>query len=134
VTDKLNPNLHTFPISVDGSKTGEKWVGNFTAKVLLSQADELAIDRRRRELLGPGAQDASPVAVQRATIFAELFVRLTAAPEWWKATNGGLDLIDDEPVAAVYNATQLAEQERLKAIQEKAAKAQEALRAPATEG
>lgn len=135
MTDKKDANAHTFSISVEGAKTGEKWVGSFTSKVLLSQADELAIDRRRRELLGPNAQDAAPVAAQRAAIFAELWVRILSAPEWWKAMAGGLDLVDDEPVAAVFNAAQQAEQEKLKAIKAKAAAAQEALRQiPSPEG
>jgi hypothetical protein len=132
---KTNTNVHSFDISVEGSKTGEKWVGKFTSKVLLSQADELNVDRRRRELLGANAIDASPGAQQRATIFAELWVRIIEAPSWWKDTAGGLELLDDEPVSAVFNHTQAAEAERLKTIRERAEKAKEALRAiPSPEG
>jgi hypothetical protein len=95
-------NTEKFTISLDGDKTGLKWHGEFESKILLSHRDELVRDARRRELLGTNAQFATDRALNQAEVLAELAVRLVKAPQFWTESNGGLDLIDDNIVGAVY--------------------------------
>lgn len=121
-------NAKSFEISCTGGKTGETWAGKFEAKKVLSQADEINIDRKYRELLGPNSQDASVAASKRALTLAEVFVRVTSAPDWWVAVNYGAGLLDDEPLVEVYNGAMKIEADHAVEVKERAEKAREALK------
>jgi hypothetical protein len=105
-----------FTISVTGDTTGEKWVGSFKAKARLSHRDQLTKDRIRRELLGPDAGNASTRALNQSEIFAQLTVRLSESPSWWRDSGNGLDLADDNVVAEVFEACLRIERESLDAL------------------
>lgn len=94
-----------FEIHIIGEETGELFMGTFRAKEKLSWSDQLAIDRLRRELLGPLGHEADVVTQNRALIISELTFRLTETPEWWKNSRGGLDLIDNNVILIVYEKT-----------------------------
>lgn len=124
-------NAKSFEFTVTGTKTGETFAGKFETKKVLSQADEINIDRKYRELLGANSQDASVAASKRALTLAEVFVRITSAPDWWVAMGYGAALLDDEPLVAVYNGAMEAEAEHAKEVKERAEKAREALKGAA---
>jgi len=113
-------NTDTFSISIDGEKTGEKWHGSFTVKLFLSHREELRRDAYRRELLGDLAQFASVRQANQADVFSELSVRLVKAPSWWMDSNGGIDMIDSEVVAKVYDLTMGLERKAIDALKAKA--------------
>lgn len=98
-----DPQGVQFDIHVVGEETNETFTGKFRAKEKLSWADQLAIDRYMRELLGPLGNEASLVIKKRAEIISELNARLTESPDWWKDARGGLDVVDDNVVLAVYD-------------------------------
>ena len=52
--------------------------------------------------MGADAQNASPDAVAMAVILAELSVRITDAPAWWRESKGGLEMADDNVITAIY--------------------------------
>jgi hypothetical protein len=93
----------TFTVDVVGEITGEKWVGSFTTRLQLSHADQFRRDEIRRRLLGANPESASPRALNAAEVFSEISIHITDAPQWWKGNNGGLDLADDNVVAAVFD-------------------------------
>lgn len=105
-----------FTISVTGDTTNEKWVGTFKCKPRLSHRDQLTKDRIRRELLGPDANNASTRALNQSEIFAQLAVRLSESPSWWKDNGNGLDLADDNVVAEVFEACLRVEKESVEAL------------------
>lgn len=118
-----------FTISVIGETTGETLRGKFRAKKRLTHLDRLQRDQIRRDLLGatsPGT--ASAEAQSLALGLADLRVRLTETPTWWKDSNDGLDLADENALVAVYEGAQKVEQEARLAVQKAAEAAAEALK------
>ena len=116
-----------FEVHIVGDETGEVFPGKFWAKEKLSQADILAIDARRRELLGPNSAEAPLDIYNRATILAELAYRITGAPDWWKVSFNGLNLVDDNVVMEVYEKAKKVREDWLAAQKEKGEKARAAL-------
>lgn len=120
-----DPQGVQFELHVVGDETGDTFHDKFRAKEKLSWADQLAIDRMRRELLGPLGGEADLNVQQRAQVIAELTFRLTEFPEWWKNAHNGLDLVDDNVVLKVYEEAQRIRKEyldRMKAKGEEAKK------------
>lgn len=117
----------SFSISVKGETTGDDYKGNFSVKTRLSHRDQLNRDRIRRDLLGEDAASASPRAHTQAEVFSQLAVRVTKSPSWWSDNANGLDLMDDAPVKAVYDAALKAEQEALDVLKSQAEDAKESL-------
>jgi hypothetical protein len=95
-------NIFDFSLDVYGDSTGERWIGDFKAKLRLSHRDHMAKDMAKRALLGSDAQFASQDSIVRAEMFAHIGASLTQTPGWWKEKGNGLDLFDDNVVIAVY--------------------------------
>ena len=114
-------NEKKFSISVPGEFTGELWVGDFKTKILLSHSDDMRRDALRRELIGKTTPEhADPVASQKATVLADLSVRITESPGWWKEKGNGFLLEDVDVIVSVYNEAIKAETEHLLAVKKKA--------------
>lgn len=124
-----DPIGQAFEIHIVGDETGETFTGKFWAKEKLSQADILAIDARRRELLGPNSSEVSVDIYNRATVLSELTYRITGAPDWWKTSFNGLHLVDDNLVMEVYEKVKKVREDWLAAQKEKGEKAKAALAA-----
>ena len=84
-------------ISTVGKKTGKPYNGVFVAKMVKSQRDEFLADAVRREILGPSPEGTYPAPKLQgdAYILGQLRVRLLQFPDWWKDSQFGLDLEDD---------------------------------------
>jgi hypothetical protein len=91
-----------FTISLTGETTKEKWFGEFRARKRLSFKQQMVRDRIRRELLGEYAQFASQRTQEVAVMFSDLAVGLTESPNWWKSSEGGQLLHDDNVLDAVW--------------------------------
>lgn len=120
-------NEVSFTVSVNGEVTGEKFYGTFKCKTRLSHRDMLTIDKIRRELLGTNAEEASPDARAFAAAIAQLSVRLTSAPAWWTDNGNGMDLSDEEVVAAVLSEAIKAETDARASVIKKAQDAEKDL-------
>ena len=94
----------------------------------MTKREELAIDRIKRDLLGPNpsSADSNPVAI--ASIIAELSVRLTEAPKWWSDSSGGLDLRDENVIASVYEQVMKAEKDALDGVKEEGSAAKQEIK------
>ncbi len=92
-----------FSIHIIGDTTGKTWDGQFRAKERLSFRDQLNMDRMRRDLRGMNPHEADAGALAIATMIAELSVRITEAPEFWKESRGGMDLADGNLLMEVFN-------------------------------
>jgi hypothetical protein len=98
----INLSPVAFVLKVDGDITGETYQGNFECKRLLSHRDRINKDATRRNLLGAQPEAASNDAIFRAEMLAHLGVSLTEVPKFWKESNNGLDLFDDNVVIDLY--------------------------------
>lgn len=100
----------SFSISVDGEITKEKYLGEFTVKTMLSHRDSIVRDSKRREILGETKPEyASEDVTTLATVLSELFVRVVQAPDWFRASNNGMDLLDTTPLYEIYKKAMEAE-------------------------
>ncbi len=93
----------SFMVDVIGDVTGHKWEGNFQAKPVLTHSEQLLRDQIMRDLLGVNPKDASPRAVSQSGIIAEIRVRCTVTPSWWKDANNGLSLYDENILAVIFD-------------------------------
>lgn len=114
----------SFQVKVKGDYSGEEWFGTFRMKTRLSYRETLKQDQIRRELLGPDpANNATEDAKSIAQVFSFLWVYLTETPRWWKETNNGIDMADNNVATEVYAKAI----EKLKeAVEAREAKAEEA--------
>lgn len=109
-----------FEVHIIGNETGDLFPGTFRAKQKLSWNDYIQIDKYRRELIGPNAAEADISVQNRCMYVAELSVRLTESPDWWKQKRGGLDIVDDNVVIEVYEKALQIRKKWLDSVQVKA--------------
>lgn len=99
-----DPNVKKFTIDSVGDITGIQRTGTFGFKLALSFKENFIKDEHKRLLLGNMANgvDPSPDVLAQATQFAELRVRLVEAPDWWKESENGVLLKDENILDEVY--------------------------------
>jgi len=124
-----DPQPVSFVLKVVGETTGYEYIGTFKVKPILTQHDQLQRDTLMRDLLGSKAADASPRAVSQALLLAEIQVRATETPEFWKESRNGLALYDEAVMAQVYDKIQEIEKDFRAEIKKKADAAREDLKA-----
>lgn len=123
----------SFQFKMEGPTTMEEFSGTFKVRPILTQAQQIDRDNLVKELLGGSMKDASGRALSQALLIAETRVRVVDAPGWWKESRGGMDLIDEEILAAVFDKCMETEQKWRQEVKERAEKAKAELAAmPAT--
>lgn len=115
----MSNNTATFTVTEIGEISGEKWHGSFTTKLRLSHSEQFRRDEIRRRILGPDSEHASARAANAAAVFSEIIINLTDAPSWWKNSNDGMDLEDDNIVSAIYDAIVLEKKKAVEAMKKK---------------
>jgi hypothetical protein len=118
----------TFTVDVKGENTDRQYTGVFTTKARLTQRDYLLEDQIRRDIIGTNAQAASAMATGISIAVSYLKVRVLKAPKWWTDSDGGLDLEDDNILAAIYYKAVEAEKEDKKVLADQAEKARQELK------
>lgn len=103
-------------VRVKGDTTGEEYAGNFKVKPLLSHGEQVGIDALMRDMLGARVSDASRRAYNQANLLAECQMRIIEAPSWWKDSQNGAGLFDDNVLAAVYAAVVKVEEDYKKEL------------------
>lgn len=109
-----------FSISIVGESSKERITGKFRAKTVLSHRDYIKKDQERRRLIGNFGGDPDDRCRNLSIICSELSVRLTETPGWWKDSDGGLDLVDDNVLANVFNEAMRIEKEAYEEKQKQA--------------
>ena len=117
-----------FSVKVIGETTGEEYVGKFKCRRLLTHAQQLEVDRLRREFLGSMGDQASPRAQNQAAVLASLAVRLLEVAPFWEGSNRGFDLFDDNVIKEVYEAAIKSESDLIAEIQKRAEEAKKDLK------
>ena len=112
----INLSPVAFVLKLNGDITGNEYQGNFECKRLLSHRDRINKDAIKRGLLGAQPEAASNDAVFRAEMLAHLSVSLLDAPKFWKESNNGLDLFDDNIVIDLFGKVIEIQNEEVKKI------------------
>lgn len=114
-------------ISTVGTVTGKSYTGKFSIKTVLNRRENFLADERRRFILGGNPNSAPPALQGEAYMLGQLFVRIVEAPDWWKQSDAGLDIEDDNLIGELYKAAEGAVAEQEKVVQEEAKAALEKL-------
>lgn len=80
-----------------GEITGQKYAGSFRLKVLLTHDERFAIERTYKQML-PNDNGVEQEIKLKCGGIAELEQRIVEAPNWWKDSRSGRDLVDAQPV------------------------------------
>lgn len=122
-------NDKPFSIHIQGENSGRTWIGEFRAKIRLSHRDYAEIDRERRRRLGGEEGQPSERVALTAHILSQLYGRLTEAPEWWRESDGGWLLEDDNLITECFNRAKDIETKAVEEKQKQAKEIQEKARA-----
>lgn len=118
----MNTN-RTISFEFKGLDTGHLYKGTFVTKISLTKREAFAADEFRRRALGVNSSEAPNALQTDAYIAGQLYSYLVEAPKWWKDSDSGLDLPQEDGVLyAVYDAV-LVEIQKFK--DERSNKAQE---------
>lgn len=122
-------NETSFTVNVTSELTGESFAGTFRVRKRLSHMQALRRDELRRELLGARSENAPDAMHKNAFILSTCEAYVISGPSWWTENSNGLDLLDEEPVAAVFEEVSKVIAQVNKDLEEKAKKATEVLKA-----
>lgn len=114
-----------FTVNIIGQRTNNPYTGKFTVKTILSRRENFLADERRRFILGMNPAGAPPALQGEAYMLGVLAVRLIEVPDWWKNSDGGLDIEDENVIGEVYKLAMMKVEEREKELQDNAAAALE---------
>jgi hypothetical protein len=100
-------NVAEFDFQSAGDITGEQYLGHFTIKLHLSVAEQLAVGRRKKELLPKdwllNPEDITSVQMDnQAELLSLLPIRIIGAPDWWGASKFGQDIVDENILFDLY--------------------------------
>lgn len=129
-------NSVTVNIHIIGDRTGNVYTGEVTIRKFLSHRQMLQKDQLLREYLkGDNVQISGQVA--RADQLSTCQTGIEKAPDWWKESNGGLDLYDDNVLVELFEQVFKVQKEAEDAVKARAKaaaeKTKEAAKKPAGE-
>lgn len=115
----LPKNERSFNFEHKGSLTSYKYDGTFTVRCVLNvqQKHQLELDKTR---LMADMKNPTDRLEGISSALAELKIRIIESPAWWKDSNGGLDILDEDAVAALYTKCTEMEAEWRKELKAKA--------------
>lgn len=122
---ELPKNEATFILDEIGETTGNKYEGKFTVLCALNMAKKHQLELEKTRLLADFANPTDGLA-GIAIILANLRTKIVDAPEWWKQSGGGLDIMDEDILLKVYNKIKDKEVEWREAIKNKGKQSEEA--------
>jgi len=128
---EIKDDFATFSVNIIGRHSRSSYMGTFTVKCLLSPMEEIAADKRYRDLLGTNSHLATQNVREKAFALAQLEQRVSEMPPFWendhmpgghiKDDNVILEILD---LAVEAQETYIAEKEaELKERQERLTKA-----------
>ncbi len=122
---ELPKNEATFSIDEIGETTGHRYEGIFTVKCVLSMLDKHRLELEKTRLLADYA-NPTPHLQAIAVIMANVRARATDSPEWWKQSDFGNKLLDENVIVIIYDKALEAETEWKAKIAKKVEKTEEA--------
>jgi hypothetical protein len=105
------------------SETGKRYEGRFTVLCVLNMGQKHRLELEKTRLLGnfPNPTDG---LVGIAVVLANLRVKIVDAPDWWKQSNGGYEIMDEDCLMNLFNKVDGLEAEWRAKLKEMGKKAQ----------
>jgi len=117
---ELPKNESQFEVDVLGDTTYKKYDGQFTVRCILTMGQKHAMELEKSRLLGSYPNPSADL-VGLAEIFANLRAKVIDGPEWWKQSQGGSLIKDENALVILYNKVLDAEDEWKMKVKELAA-------------
>lgn len=99
----------TFTFDHVGADTGKEYKGQFTVLCLLNVGQKHSLALEKTRLLGNYANPTDDLA-GFAVILANLRAKIVESPEWWKQSQGGAVIDDEDVLVSLYRKLQEAEE------------------------
>jgi hypothetical protein len=107
---ELPKNEATFEIDVVGDTTFKHYDGQFTVRCILTMGQKHSMELEKSRLLGSYTNPTEEL-LGYAIIFSNLRHKIVEGPEWWKQSNGGSSIKDENVLVALYDKVLKAEDE-----------------------
>jgi hypothetical protein len=106
-----------FVVEVEGEVTKRRFIGDFSCKIPRKK-EQCLIDKHRAFLNGPQPEQLSPETLRFHHMISYLRYTLDdkGCPKWWKESDLGYELYDENVVKSVYDKVLEFEVEWLKAV------------------
>jgi hypothetical protein len=114
----------TFDFDHVGQEIGKEYKGRFTVLCVLNVGQKHSLALEKTRLLGNYLNPTDDLA-GLAIILANLRAKIIDAPEWWKQSNGGAAIEDEDALVALYRKVQEAEFEWKEELKKKTQKIQD---------
>jgi hypothetical protein len=111
----------TFDFEHVGETTGKEYKGRFTVLCVLNVGQKHALSLEKTRLLG-NYQNPTDDLAGLAIILANLRAKIVEAPEWWKQSQGGALIEDEDALVVLYRKIQEAEFEWKEELKKKTQK------------
>ncbi len=111
----------TFSIDHVGDTSGNRYEGTFVVRTVLNMGQKHQLELEKSRLLADFLNPTSELS-GIALILSNLRVKIVDAPEWWKQSNGGLNILDEDVLVELYKKLVEKEIEWRAAIKSKGAK------------
>lgn len=98
----------SFELDHVGADTGKEYKGQFTVLCTLNVGQKHALALEKTRLLGNHANPTDDLA-GLSIILANLRAKIVEAPEWWKQSQGGATIEDEDALVIIYRKVQEAE-------------------------
>jgi hypothetical protein len=95
----------SFDLEHEGSVTGFSYKGTFTVRCVLNIQLKHQVELDRTRLMSD-MRNPTPELEGIATALAELKARIIEGPAWWKDSNAGLNLLDEDAIGTLYTKCQ----------------------------
>lgn len=98
----LPKNEKTFTVDITGETTGQQYQGEFTVVCVLNMLKRRQLELEKTRLK---ADTLNPTAGLEALaqVMSHLRVRIINGPEWWKQSEGGLNIMDENVIVELYD-------------------------------
>lgn len=127
----LPKNEAVFDFEYTGLTTGKKYDGQFTVVCVLNMMRKHALEIEKTRLMAD-FQNPTDGLFGLAVVLANLRVRIVEAPEWWKQSQGGFNVMDEDALVALYDKVVEQEAKWRETLKGQAKEAQKSEDQPAT--
>ena len=106
----LPKNERSFDVDVVGDTTGVQYKGTFTTRCVLNMAGRHAMELEKTRLMSDYANPSPGLAGISITL-STLRAKIVEGPAWWKDSDNGATIIDDNVLILLYDETNRIESE-----------------------
>lgn len=100
--DSLPKNEKAFDIDVKGETTGVQYKGQFTVTCILDMAGKHSLELEKTRLMADYANPSRGL-FGIATSLATIRTKATKTPDWWKNSEDGALIKDENVIFAIYD-------------------------------